>query len=87
VLRTPPDGYAACCAAIRDMDQRARLSSIQARTLVITGRNDVATPPARGAEIAAAVPGSALVQLDTAHLSNLEAPQAFNAAVLGFLAG
>ena len=53
---------------------------------MITGRQDAATPPADGQAIASAIAGARLVDLDTAHLSNLEAPEAFSAAVLKFLA-
>src|SRR5437764_3566356 len=35
VLKTPPKGYAACCEAIRDMDQRESLARIRAPTLII----------------------------------------------------
>ena len=86
LLATPPEGYVACCAAIRDADQLAALPSIRARTLVITGRHDQATPPAAGQAIAQAIPGAQLVELDAAHLSNLEAPEAFSSAVQTFLA-
>jgi 3-oxoadipate enol-lactonase len=85
LLATPAEGYLACCAAIRDQDQLAALSAIRAGTLVITGRHDPATPPAAGQAIAAAIPGARVVELDTAHLSNLEAPEAFSSAVLQFL--
>lgn len=37
ILGTPPAGYAGCCAAIRDMDQREALASISAECLVPTG--------------------------------------------------
>jgi pimeloyl-ACP methyl ester carboxylesterase len=87
LLSTAAEGYLACCAAIRDQDQLAALPSIRARTLVISGLQDPATPPAAGRAIAAAIPGARSVELDTAHLSNLEAPEAFSAAVLQFLAG
>jgi 3-oxoadipate enol-lactonase len=85
LLATPAEGYLACCAAIRDQDQLAALSSIRARTLVIAGLKDVSTPPAEGRAIAAAIPGARAVELDTAHLSNLEAPGDFSSAVLQFL--
>ena len=85
LLASPPVGYLASCAAIRDVDERAGLPSIKAETLVIAGRSDAATPPAQGRAIAAAIPGARLVELDAAHLSNLEVPDEFGAAVLGFL--
>jgi 3-oxoadipate enol-lactonase len=85
LLATAPQGYAGCCAAIRDMDQRDSLSAIRVPTLVIGGLHDPATPPAKAEEIAAGVSGARLVMLDAAHLSNIEQPQAFTAALLEFL--
>jgi 3-oxoadipate enol-lactonase len=85
LLATSPHGYAGCCAAIRDMDQRASLSAISVPTLVIGGLQDPATPPAKAEEIAQGVPDARLVMLDAAHLSNIEQPQAFTAALLNFL--
>ena len=61
LLATDPQGYVACCGALRDQDQRAKLSSIRAPTLVIAGRSDAATPPAKGREIAEAITGARLV--------------------------
>lgn len=82
---TPAIGYATCCAAIRDMDQREAIRSITNPVLVIIGKVDPATPPAAGHLIAEAIPGSRTVELDAAHLSNLEQPEAFTSAVLDFL--
>jgi 3-oxoadipate enol-lactonase len=85
ILATPPEGYAACAAAVRDMDQRASLAAIRAPTLVIAGTHDPATPPALGWAIADAIPGARYTELGAAHLSNIEAAGAFNAAVSEFL--
>ena len=82
---TPPEGYAACSAAIRDMDQREAIRSIRLPTLVISGTHDGSTPAARGREMAEAIPGARYVELDAAHLSNIEQDQAFTDTVLGFL--
>jgi 3-oxoadipate enol-lactonase len=82
---TPPLGYANCCAAVRDMDQREPIRSITNPVLVIVGTLDPATPPAVGREIAEAIHGAQLVELEAAHLSNLEQPAAFTGAVLDFL--
>ena len=88
LLETPPVGYAGCCAAIRDMDQRSALGSIATSTLVVAGADDPATPPAAGEEIAAAIKGAELEILpDCAHLSNIEQTERFNARVIPFLAG
>jgi 3-oxoadipate enol-lactonase len=48
---TDPGGYAGCCAAIKDMDLRNRLPSIEAPNLVVSGAEDPATPRARQAHL------------------------------------
>ena len=85
LLATPAAGYTASCAAVRDMDQRDQLPAITAPTLVIAGRQDLATPLADARLLAARIPGATCVELDAAHLSNWEVPQAFNNALLAFL--
>jgi 3-oxoadipate enol-lactonase len=87
LLAADPRGYAATAAAVRDMDLRAGLSRITAPTLVVAGRHDVATPPEAAQAIADAIPGARLTLLDSAHLSNIEAAEAFTAAVMEFLTG
>ncbi len=82
---TPPEGYAACSAAIRDMDQREAIRSITNPVLVIAGTHDGSTPPEKGREIAAAIPNAKYVELDAAHLSNIEQERAFTTAVMDFL--
>jgi 3-oxoadipate enol-lactonase len=69
----PVEGYAGCCEAIAAMDLRPVLGRIRARTLVIAGEQDPATPPAMAEQIVAAVPGARLVVVPgAAHLSNVE---------------
>jgi 3-oxoadipate enol-lactonase len=85
--KTSPLGYAACAAAIRDTDERSRLGAIRAPTLVVSGRLDPATPPADGRFLTDSIPGARYVELEAAHLSNLEAPEAFTSAVVDFLCG
>jgi 3-oxoadipate enol-lactonase len=85
LLATPADGYAGCCAAIRDMDMRQVVHVISRPTLVIAGNKDPATPPDHAQAIATAIAGSRLLSLDAAHLSNIEQPAAFTAALLDFL--
>jgi 3-oxoadipate enol-lactonase len=82
---TPATGYAAACAAIRDMDQRAGLSRIAVPALVIVGTHDPSTPPEDGEAIAASIEGAAVARLDAAHLSNVEQPEAFVTQTLAFL--
>lgn len=87
LANTPAEGYIACCEAIRDMDQRAILPRIRAKTLVITGEWDVATPPADGRFLASSIPGARYLELAAAHISNIEAADSFTDAVLRFLVG
>lgn len=83
--RVPAAGYVACCAAVRDMDQRDEVARIAAPALVIVGTHDAATPPSDGRFLAERIPGARMVELDAAHLSNIEAAPAFNAALASFL--
>lgn len=85
LLATPPQGYVACCAAIRDMDVRADIAAIRAPTLVITGEYDASTPPQDGRFLAEQIPGARLQSFPTAHLSNIEASETFTRAVVDFL--
>jgi 3-oxoadipate enol-lactonase/4-carboxymuconolactone decarboxylase len=86
LLATSPVGYAGCCAAIRDMDQRPALAAIHAPVLVIAGDQDVSTPWAgHGDVLAGGIPGARAVHLAAAHLSNVERPSSFAAALFDFL--
>jgi 3-oxoadipate enol-lactonase len=87
LLNTPPQGYAGCCAAIRDMDIREEVSAIRIPTLVIIGEKDPATTPEQGELIAKSVKGATLTVIsDAAHLSNVEQPEQYMKALKGFLA-
>lgn len=86
LLACQPQGFAACAAAIRDMDQRESIKTITAKTLVIGGSKDTGTPPAEAELIARFIPEAKLVMLDAAHLSNIERAADFNATLLEFLA-
>lgn len=85
LLDTPPAGYTANCAAVRDMDQREGLGGITAPTLVIGGTHDLATPPQDSKLVADRVKGGRYVELDAAHLSNWERPDEFTDHLVGFL--
>jgi 3-oxoadipate enol-lactonase len=86
IIDTPPHGYAACCAAIRDMDLRELITGIRAPTLVIVGEDDPATPPERAREIQSRIPGAQLEVIpDAAHLVNIEQDVAFDAALASLL--
>jgi 3-oxoadipate enol-lactonase len=84
-LATPPQGFAGCCAVLRDGDFTARLGEIAVPTLVLTGLEDAPTPPADSEILAAGIPGADLVLLDTGHISAVEDPDGFTAALLAHL--
>ncbi len=85
-LGTAPEGYTGCCAALRDFDSTGELRKIKAPTLVIVGEKDISTPLAGNGEVLAReISGAKLVRLPGAHLSNLEAPRSFTAALMEFL--
>jgi len=85
LLGTDPRRYVAACAAVRDNDQREAVRGIAAPTLVIAGTHDPSTPPAQARFLVDRIPGARYVELPAAHLSNIEAPAPFDAAVLDFL--
>jgi 3-oxoadipate enol-lactonase len=67
------------------MDHRDLLPRVKPPTLVIIGRHDPATVPEAGEYISKNIPGAEYFIIDAAHISNIEQPQQFNDAVLGFL--
>jgi 3-oxoadipate enol-lactonase len=86
IAATPPDGYAAACAAIERMDLVPRLGEIRAPALVIAAAQDQSTPPEHGRRIAAGVPGARFELLDgAAHLANLERPEAVTRLIVEHL--
>jgi 3-oxoadipate enol-lactonase len=67
------EGYAACAEVVARIDLRADLARIAAPTLVISGAEDQALPPAHQQAIAEGIAGAELLTVSPgAHLSNLE---------------
>jgi len=86
LLGTDPVGYAGCCAALRDFDSRETLRNIRVPTLILSGDRDVSTPWADNGEVLAEqIANARSLHLPAAHLSNLERPRSFLAALLEFL--
>jgi pimeloyl-ACP methyl ester carboxylesterase len=85
--RQPVAGIVGALKALRDRpDAMPGLAAVTVPTLVIVGRDDTLTPPAKSEAMAARVADARLVVLDGAgHLSNLEQPERFNAALRSFL--
>jgi 3-oxoadipate enol-lactonase len=82
---TSLDGYLASCAAIRAVDQWDSIAAIDRPTLAIAGTHDAPAPPTDGRRMARAIAGAQYVELDAAHISNVEATDRFNAEVMQFL--
>ncbi len=84
---TPVEGYAGCCAAIAQLDVLDRLPSLDIPALVVVGEHDLATPLPMAQAMHERLAGSELLVLrGAAHIGNIEQADAFNAAVLSFLA-
>lgn len=87
ILRTAPQTIA---AALRGMAARedftSKLETIKIPTLVLCGAEDIITPASEMRAMAAAIPRAQYVEIPSAgHMSPLEAPQAVNQAMRGFL--
>lgn len=82
VLACDEAAYIACCQAIAGVDTTARLPRIDVPALVIAGALDMGTPPEMARTIAQGIRGARLVVLpEASHLSVLEQPLAFRAAL------
>jgi 3-oxoadipate enol-lactonase len=85
LLKTPVEGYIGCCAAIRDTDLRGSISRIPVPTLIISGTHDPVAPPSDGHFMEQHISGAQYKELLAAHLSNIEAAEAFTMEVSNFL--
>jgi pimeloyl-ACP methyl ester carboxylesterase len=85
--QNPPAGFIGALEAMRRRpDAIDELAGIDVPVLIIVGAADKTSPPEVAAEMAARMPNARLEVLPGAgHLSNLEAPEAFNAALISFL--
>ena len=82
---SPLEGYAGCCAAVRDMDERETIAGIKTPTLVIYGGRDPVIPIPDAQFLADRITGAERIELNAAHLSNVEQAGAFTEAVSHFL--
>lgn len=87
LVRTDPTLFALACEALAGLDLTNEIGGIRNPTLVLVGALDAATPPAMSTALAAAIPGSRLVELPgLGHAPMAQDPEAFLIAVSGFLA-
>ena len=86
LLRADAEGYARACLAIQPTDWLAQLGGIRCPVQVVAGLQDAGSTVAMAQAITGAVPGAQLSVLDAAHLSVLEQPAGFQAALQALLA-
>jgi 3-oxoadipate enol-lactonase len=79
LLNTDAESYMHACSALAAMDLRASNRTITTPTLVIAGRQDLATPLAMSQAIVDDISGARLEQVDGAHISTAEAGDAIAA--------
>ncbi len=83
-LRVEP--YKQALHAIITTDFRSVLATIKVPTLVIVGDEDVVTPPPASDFLVKSIHGASLITIPQAgHLTNIEKPEAFRAALRPFL--
>ena len=87
ILSNGEDAVAGSIRALMSRsDTTSLLGSLRIPALVIVGEEDTVTPPAVAEQLKAGIPGAELVRIPGAgHLTNLERPDAFNAALAHFL--
>lgn len=84
--RTPVNGYIGAVAAMSHADLTSRLAAITCPVLVIIGDDDRVVPFANAEQILLNIPQARARRIHgAAHLSNIEQPADFNAALREFL--
>jgi 3-oxoadipate enol-lactonase/4-carboxymuconolactone decarboxylase len=87
MARIDPEAFEGAVRCLPSHDVRGRLAEIAAPTLVVVGELDRETPPTFARHLADHIAASHYVEIAGAgHISNLEQPVQFNAALLEFLA-
>jgi len=80
------DSYLKTIVATTNYARSLELEKIRVPTHIVVGDEDTLTPPALSRAMASRIPGARLTVIAGAgHLSNIEQPEAFNAATLAFL--
>jgi 3-oxoadipate enol-lactonase len=86
IRRTSVAGYVGCAEALKRIDSEPRLPAIRCPALFLTGEKDPSAPPDLVGRWQSLVPDSRLVVIGgAAHITNIERPEPFNAALDKFL--
>ena len=75
------EGYASCCEALAKADLREALKTITLPVTVISGQQDSVTTVTDALYMTARIPNSQLIEINAAHISNIESPEAFTQAL------
>jgi len=82
-----PDGYARAARTLSEGNLLSDLEGCDAPALVLTGSEDIVTPPEGGRKVAAVLSNGRFELLDgVGHLPYVEVPERFNAKLAEFLA-
>lgn len=85
IRATPLNGFIACVRMLQNYDVQAQLGAIRMPTLMIAGAVDADAPQVARDMQGKLGNGAVVVVPDAGHLTNIEAPAAFNTALSGFL--
>ena len=86
VTSNDPAGYIGCCQALKRLDFLKSLGEAKAPVLYVGGSEDKGAAPEVMRAMADATPGGAFHEISgAAHVANINAPKAYNAAISDFL--
>jgi 3-oxoadipate enol-lactonase len=85
-VQQPPQAFASQLGALVDHDTTARLSSITVPTLVLAAESDILIPPYLSRRLHDGLPNAEWTTIPGGHGAMWETAQAFNAAVVDYLA-
>lgn len=85
-LKTTQEGYRGCAMALKDLDYLKDLGQLDVPVLFVAGSEDKGAPPDTMRDMAAAAKTGAFSLIaDAGHIINVNQPEAFSLAILGFL--
>lgn len=85
IARTSAQGFIACASAVRDYDARKFMADIKCPVMLIAGKHDMAAPLTEFACVREALQNPTYLELDAAHISNVECESQFTDAIMSFL--
>lgn len=87
LIRTPVEGYAGTCAAIRDADLTRSTGGLDLPTICLVGDQDCSTPPERVRELSSLIRGARFEIIEGAgHIPCVEQPEAMTRLIREFCA-